>query len=731
MDDGDRIRQLEEKLKELERQLSAKEKICQVLSRRVERSVDSVGGAYSIFERNILLQNLVDQRSSEIEETNKKLSQEIAERIRSERRLHSFIQGSPIPTFVIGIDHRTIYWNRAAEELTGIKAGEVLGTAHQWRAFYKKERPCMADLIVDDAIENFPVWYGEKHNRSKLVDEAFEGTDFFPDLGNGGKWLRFTAAAIRDAQGDLLGAIETVEDITESRNANEKLKRGERFLSSIFASIQDGIFVLDRDQNIVQMNPTMERWYSHAMPAVGKTCYKVFRGRTAPCPGCPSLLAASMQAAAHGTIPRMDSTGKASGWLEVFSFPLLDLESGSVTGTIQYVRDITLRKKAEEEKEKLEAELLHARKMEAIGTLAGGIAHDFNNLLMGIQGFASLIGLDMDKAHPHYEKLRRIDELVNSGADLTRQLLGFARGGKYEIQPSNLNEVVARTSGMFARTRKEISTHHRYQEDVWPVELDRGQIERVFLNLYVNAAQAMPEGGNLYLETRNVALDASYAKSHSVPPGDYVMVSVTDTGIGMDSKTRERIFEPFFTTKTMGRGTGLGLATVYGIVKGHKGVINVYSEIGKGTTFNLYFPASGKAVVRRENTSEEPLRGSEAILLVDDEPIIIDVTRDILESLGYRVFVATSGSEALRIYETDREIIDLVILDMIMPGMGGEETFDRLKAANPGIRIILSSGYSLNGQASRILEKGCKSFLQKPFSIVELSKKIREVLSSR
>jgi len=298
------------------------------------------------------------------------------------------------------------------------------------------------------------------------------------------------------------------------------------------------------------------------------------------------------------------------------------------------------------------------------------------------------------------------------------------------MQPADLNEVVARTSGMFARTRKEISTHQRYQEDVWPVELDRGQIERVFLNLYVNAAQAMPEGGNLYLETRNVTLDAGYAKSYSVPPGNYVMVSVTDTGIGMDSRTRERIFEPFFTTKMMGRGTGLGLATVYGIVKGHKGVISVYSEVGKGTTFNLYFPASGKAVERREKASEEPLRGCEAILLVDDESIIIDVTRDILESLGYRVFVAASGSEALRIYEADREIIDLVILDMIMPGMGGEETFDRLKANDPGVKIILSSGYSLNGQASKILQKGCRAFLQKPFGIVELSKRIREVLAS-
>lgn len=730
MDDGGRIRQLEEKLIELERQLSAKEKICRVLSRRVERSVDSVGGAYSIFERNILLQNLVDQRSGEIEETNKRLSQEIAERIRSERRLHRFIQGSPIPTFVIGTDHRTVYWNKSMEELTGIRAEDVLGTTQHWKAFYKKERPCMADLIADGAIGHLPVWYGDKYAESKLIDEAVEGTDFFPDLGDGGRWLRFTAAAIRDTPGGLLGVIETIEDITESRNANEKLKRGERFLSSIFASIQDGIFVLDRDQNIVQMNPTMERWYSHAMPATGKTCYKALRGHDNPCPGCPALVAASMQTAAHGAIPRIDSSGTASGWLEVFSFPLLDLETGSVTGTIQYVRDITLRKKAEEEKEKLEAELLQARKMEAIGTLAGGIAHDFNNLLMGIQGFTSLIGLDMDKAHPHYDKLRRIDELVNSGADLTRQLLGFARGGKYEIQPADLNEVVARTSGMFARTRKEITTHHGYQEDVWPVELDRGQIERVLLNLYVNAAQAMPEGGNLYLETRNVTLDASYAKSYSVPPGDYVMVSVTDTGIGMDSKTRERIFEPFFTTKMMGRGTGLGLATVYGIVKGHKGVINVYSEVGKGTTFRLYFPASGKAVKRQEEASEEPLRGCEAILLVDDESIIIDVTRDILESLGYRVFVAASGAEALRIYETDREIIDLVILDMIMPGMGGEETFDRLKANHPGIKIILSSGYSLNGQASRILQKGCTSFLQKPFGIVELSKKIREVLAS-
>jgi nitrogen-specific signal transduction histidine kinase/CheY-like chemotaxis protein len=392
------------------------------------------------------------------------------------------------------------------------------------------------------------------------------------------------------------------------------------------------------------------------------------------------------------------------------------------------MEDITARKQAEEEKRRLEERLQHADKMEAIGTLAGGIAHDFNNLLMGIQGYASMTLMNLGPNDPNHERLKRIEDQVQSGAELTRQLLGFARGGRYEVKPTDMNDIIEKSSSMFARTRKEITIHKKYENDLCPVEVDLGQMEQVFMNLYVNAWQAMPGGGEIYLKTENVLLKDEQVLPYSVKPGWYVKISVTDTGTGIDEKTKERIFEPFFTTKEMGRGTGLGLATVYGIIKGHRGMINVYSELGHGTTFNIYLPASEKGVVRKEMATGTIDRGTETILLVDDEKVVMEVNREMLESMGYRVYAVGSGQEAISIYMEKSNEIDLVILDMIMPGISGGETFDRLQEINPMIKVLLSSGYSLNGKARTIMERGCKGFIQKPFHLEKLSQKVREML---
>ncbi|MFH1079976.1 MAG: PAS domain S-box protein [Pseudomonadota bacterium] len=378
---------------------------------------------------------------------------------------------------------------------------------------------------------------------------------------------------------------------------------------------------------------------------------------------------------------------------------------------------------------KLEKQLSQAQKLEAVGTLAGGIAHDFNNLLMGILGYASLMLLDIDNRHPHYEKLKAIETQAKSGADLTRQLLGVARAGRYEVKPTNLNELIHKTASLFGRTKKEIRIHEKYDASPWNVDCDRGQIEQVLLNLFVNAWQAMPGGGEIYLETRNIDLDESYTKPFSVVPGRYIKISVTDTGTGMDEKTQARIFDPFFTTKEMGRGTGLGLASAYGIVKGHAGLINVYSERGHGTTFNIYLPASNttEAICEAE-PFRKIIRGHETILLVDDEPLIAAVAGEMLEGLGHQVLAAVSGREAIVIYKANFNKIDLVILDMIMPDMGGGETYLALKSINPGIKAILSSGYSINGEAKTIMDQGVDAFLQKPFNMKDLSRKIRDVL---
>jgi nitrogen-specific signal transduction histidine kinase len=347
---------------------------------------------------------------------------------------------------------------------------------------------------------------------------------------------------------------------------------------------------------------------------------------------------------------------------------------------------------------------------------------------MGIQGYASLILLDLEPSHPHYERLRRIEEQVKSGTELTRQLLGLARGGRYEVKSSDMNEILAKTSSLFGRTKKEISIYRKFASDLWGVEVDRGQMEQVFMNLYVNAWQAMPAGGDIDLETENVVLGDEQTVPYDAKPGKYVKIKISDTGTGMDQKTKERIFDPFFTTKAIGRGTGLGLAMVYGIVKGHRGIIHVDSRPGQGTTFIIHLPATEKAVVREKKEIETITKGTETILLVDDEQTVAEVTRELLVSLGYRVFVAGSGQDAIAVYMVKGKEIDLVILDMVMPGISGGGTFDRLREINPEIRVILSSGYSINGQAQDILDRGCNGFLQKPFRIEQLSGKVREAL---
>jgi signal transduction histidine kinase len=386
------------------------------------------------------------------------------------------------------------------------------------------------------------------------------------------------------------------------------------------------------------------------------------------------------------------------------------------------LRDVT-------EKERLHAKLQQAQRLESVGTLAGGVAHDFNNLLMAIQGNASLALTRLETSHSAYEKLRNITTYVEDAAALTKQLLGFARGGKYEVKATQLNDLIQKTAQMFGRTKKEITIRIKPQQDLWSVAVDRGQIEQVLLNLLVNACQAMPNGGKIYIQTSNVILDSVYAKAYNVKPGEYTKTTVTDTGLGMDKAIQNKIFEPFFTTKDRGRGTGLGLASAYGIIKNHDGIINVYSEKGKGTTFTIYLPATEMAEITGEKSHISPLRGTETVLIVDDEEIILNIATELLEELGYQTRIARTGFEAVDVYQQQQDEIDMVILDMVMPGMSGEETYEKIYQMNPEVKALLASGYSIDDKASKILRNGCcNGFIQKPYNIEELSRKLRELL---
>ncbi len=382
------------------------------------------------------------------------------------------------------------------------------------------------------------------------------------------------------------------------------------------------------------------------------------------------------------------------------------------------------------ERKELESQLWQAQKMEALGNLAGGVAHDFNNLLMAIQGRAAIMLSHKDASHPDFVHLDEIENYVQKAADLTKQLLGFARGGKYEVKSTDINELIKESARLFERTKKEITIHSKYQEAVWTLEVDRGQIDQVLLNLFINAWHAMPGGGDIFIETENVTVDERFIRPFEVKPGKYVKISIADTGLGMDEATRQKIFEPFFTTRKMGRGTGLGLASAYGIIKNHGGFIDVYSEVGQGATFNIYFPASEKEAIKEKTGAWGVAKGSGTILLVDDEEMIIDIGKAMIEELGYKVLSARSGREAIKVYQENGEKIDMVILDVVMPDMGGGETYDRLKEISPGVRVLLSSGYSINGQATEMLSRGCDGFIQKPFDLEKLSQKLREILGT-
>ena len=526
----------------------------------------------------------------------------------------------------------------------------------------------------------------------------------------------------KDNGGNIIGAIELGTDITQIGKIEEKQKRVEVALReneekyrSMMESMKDPIYICSQDYRVEYMNPSMVQRTGH--DATGEKCFKALHDLDEKCPWC-----------LHDKAQQGESIGseivspKDNRTYHVSQSPIVH-EDGSISEMTVF-RDTTRLKK-------LEDQLHQALKMEAVGTLAGGIAHDFNNLLMAIQGHASIMLMNKDSSHPDIRHLKGIEDDIESAADLTRQLLGFARSGKYEVRPTDLNEVIKKQNRMFGRTKKEISIRGKYEKDLWSVEVDRGQFEQVLLNLYINAWQAMPGGGDLYLETENVTLDQTDVKPFSIEPGRYVKISVTDTGVGMDKETREKIFEPFFTTKEMGRGTGLGLASAYGIIKNHGGFINVYSEKGHGATFTIYLPASEKEVIEEKKPAGETVSGTETVLFVDDEDMIIEVAEELFERLGYKVLTAGSGREAIETYEKNKERIDMVLLDMVMPDMSGGETYDKLKKINPDIKILLASGYSMNGQATEIMDRGCSGFIQKPFKMRELSQKLREILDEK
>lgn len=666
----------------------------------------------------------LQQATVELTNANDQLRQEITERKQLEVELedtNKFLKNildssSSISIVSTDLEQNVLFWNKGAENIFGYKAEEIVGRQKIDILYPDDETKEIVNEIRSLIVK-------DKKNMSKEVKEITrEGRTL---------WVNLNLTPSFDERGNVMGILGIGEDITERKKMDEALRESEEKYRTILESIEEGYFEVDLAGNLTFLNDALckisgytrdellgmnNRQYT--APETAKKMYQIFN-----------------QVYRTGKLARvMDyeiiTKDRSTKILEMSAY-LIRGSEGEPIGFRGVVRDVTERKGAEEEKKTLEAQLQYAQRMEALGTLAGGIAHNFNNLLMGIQGNTSLMLLGADSTHPHYENLKRIEKLVDSASKLTKQLLGYARKGQYEMKALSVNRVIEETSETFSTTKKDITVHRELADNLHVVHADQGQIEQVLWNLYVNAADAMSAGGELFLKTGNVTSRDMKDKPYKVKPGNYVLVMVRDTGTGMDRKTMERIFEPFFTTKGLAKGTGLGLASVYGMVKAHGGYIDVESKKGRGTTFSIYLPASEKQIPEKKVTQGKIEKGHETLLLVDDEEMILEVSREILETLGYTVIQAQGGKEAIDLYRAHKDNVDMVILDMIMPDMGGGETYDQLKAINPELKALLSSGYSIDGQAKEILERGCDGFIQKPFNMKELSGKIREILDKK
>jgi PAS domain S-box-containing protein len=392
------------------------------------------------------------------------------------------------------------------------------------------------------------------------------------------------------------------------------------------------------------------------------------------------------------------------------------------------ITDISARRLAEEDRAVLQTQLAHAQKLEAIGTLAGGIAHDFNNILGAILGGLSALDHDLGEASPHHNEILEMMAMVERGSNLSRQLLGFSCRGKYDVKPLNLGRVVQKTAALFGRSRLDIEVKTSLSQDLRAVLMDHAQLEEVLLNLLINAGQAMPQGGRLTLEAQNVELGPQELQPHEAPPGRFVRLVVSDTGTGMNEATLARIFEPFFTTRGVGQGTGLGLPSVYGIVKHHGGFVRVESALNKGSSFALFLPTTDLPWAEEKPTPAQFHCGQGTILVVDDEPQVLKVCSLMLKRLGYKVLTAPGGKQALELLRQDGEKISLVILDLTMPELNGVQTFHALRELCPGLKVLLASGYSLEGQAQELLDSGCNGFIQKPFGLEALSAGLARII---
>ncbi|MDP4977827.1 MAG: response regulator [Desulfobacterales bacterium] len=531
---------------------------------------------------------------------------------------------------------------------------------------------------------------------------------------------------IRKEQARLIEVREDLKNEVEVRKQAEEALRVERdTLDRITRNVGAGLAVISRDYRVVWANEILRKMYGDIE---GKSCQEAFNKADDACNGCGvrEVFDNGKEESLHEQTGR-DLQGNVV-YSQIIATPIRDAK-GNVTAALELVIPITERKRAEEERRRLEGQLEQARKMEAVATLAGGIAHQFNNLLSAVSGNIELMKLDDHDRQKYDRYFTPIENSIQRMAKLTGQLLAYARGGKYRVSRMSMIEFVRETLPLVEHTIKpSITLETDLPEKVSRVTMDVTQMQTVLSGILSNASEAIEKAGHVLISCRDEHITAEQSKmTPGLVPGDYVVLSVMDDGKGMDEKTRQRIFEPFFSTKFQGRG--LGMASVYGIIKNHEGWITVDSKPLRGTTVKIFLPA-----VKSEALAIKPVRAlnmenSGTILVIEDEEMVLDVTCTMLQNLGYRVLAARSGEEALRIADSHDGQIDLALLDIILPDMGGKDIYPRLLASRPNLRVIVCSGYTLNGPAQEILKQGAQGFIQKPYTMAALSEKLSAILN--
>lgn len=668
--------------------------------------------AHRLFRNKADLEEMVEERTGELLQANKQLSEEISDRKNVEETLEKSValiratlESTPNGIMVVDVRGKVQFYNQKFLEMWCIPEQILKSNDDLEMPRHMLNQAKHPKQVVESAKELFAHPEKEHFHILELNDgRVFERSSNPQKIGD-----------------ETVGIVVSYRDVRERNLAEELLRKSEQKYRTLFEESKDAIFISTPEGRILDINLSGVQLFGYSSKeeflhiGVADT-YLNIEDR--------DKYRAAM--ARQGFVKDMELIPKTKSGEELNVLVTANAvrdEAGHIVAYRGIMRDIT-------EQKHLEQQFFQAQKMESIGTLAGGIAHDFNNLLGGILGYASFMKSKMEPDHPFYQYVDIMERSSMRAAELTSQLLGFARGGKYDVKSVNVNNIIGETVKLVERTfDKSVEIETRLTESLPTVMADSGQLQQMLMNLFVNAADAMPAGGKLAIETSSQTLTDEYVKTHvGARAGAYACISVMDTGIGMDKETQKRIFEPFFTTKQEGKGTGLGLSMVYGVAKSHGGYITVYSEPACGTTFRVYLPISGEREEAESLKTEAPHGRNELILVVDDEEPIRSFTETVLANNGYRVLLAEDGAQAIDVYKNHDDAIGMVILDMIMPKMGGQQTFLQLLAQDPQVKALLSSGYSQTGKAQEILDSGVLGFIQKPYQAHTLLSKVRDVL---